>query len=1165
MKKYFLFNVLRLIMICLLTGLMHVSAMGYSQTITLHAKRLPLAKALEAIRQQTGYAVYANVVHLKDGKPISVTADNMPLQTFLDKILADQMLQATVEDKTIVLSRKQVEQGTHSRTNAEVMKAEMNGLAAQQMQITGKVVSAEKGEPISYANVVVKGTTKGTSTDAQGDYQLDGVAADAVLVFSSVGYQNLEVAVDGRQRVDARLVSQSETMDEVMVVAYGTAKKSTYTGSAAVVDEETFKNRPLTEVTQALTGTTPGVQVGTSNGQPGSAPTIRIRGIGSFNASNGPLIILDGMPYDNSITSINPTDIESVTVLKDASSAALYGARAANGVLLINTKRGRSGKPTVTAKYNFGLTSRQGADYERLNDKDYMELYWEAYRNSFLLEGSSLEKANQEAGSSLLSGLSYNPYLLDAPDLFDSQGKLNPNAVNHWADDTDWYGGITQTGKRHDTNISISGGNEKTDYYTSLGYMNEEGFIIGSKFNRISAKANANSQITKWLKIGTNVNTALSKSDGEQAETSGAISNPFRATRFLGNIFPIHLHDPATGEYILDEEGNKMPDFGSGWTSEDGTIVVPKRDNFAGSNHPFEVHDTFRGHQRQTVNIKGYADVSLLEGLKLTINGGLGTNMYRSWSGGMVYEQKGNAGSSAQNSSNTNTWTFQQLLNYSKNWGRHHIDALAGHESYKYQYWYLSTSMKSQTIPGTNFEYANFTEINALPNSYTHNYRVEGYLSRINYDFDEKYFASASYRKDGSSRFHQDKRWGDFWSLGAGWSLDKENFMNNVRFVDQLKLRASYGIVGNDDLSSYYPWRATYATNDNGEAGFVQSSLGNEELTWETSKNFDVAAEFVLFGNRLDGSIEYFNRVSSDLLFSVPKPISSGVNNVDVNAGSMYNKGVEISLNGTVFQEEDWNIKLNANTTFLKNKITRLPLDPYTSSIYRIEEGHSRYDFWLKEWYGVNPDNGFNLFRADLDQFEFEPEELKEIDGVMYTENIEKGLYMYSGTSLPKATGGFGADIGWKNFNLKVSFYYQLGAKFYDGGYKSFMNTSLLYNSRHKDLLDRWRQPGDITDVAIFTNGTNSVNIDAASSTRWLVTSNMLELTNLSLSYSLPKTFLKRNNIADAVIYFSADNAWLLAARKGLYPRRNFTAGYIANDDVYAPSTVASFGLSLTF
>jgi len=1159
--KHYLSRILRLVIIFLMVGFIHVSAASYSQTITLRVNRVPLATILETIRQQTGYAVYANVFHLKETKPVSIAANNMPLQDFLDKILQNQPLEASVEDKTIVLYKKRPVDANSAtnQTNPDTKQA-------QQLQVTGKVLSLEDGKPI-LANVAIKGTTKSVSTDIDGNYRLTGVKTDDILVFSSIGYQNKEISVNGRTVIDVKMALQLETLDQVMIVAYGTAKKSTFTGSAAVIGEETFKNRPTTEVTQALTGTTPGLQVGTSNGQPGSEPTLRIRGLGSFNANNSPLIILDGIPYDNAISSINPNDIESVTVLKDASSAALYGARGANGVLLINTKKGKSGKPNIVAKYNFGLTSRQSSDYERLNDKDFMELYWEAQRNSFILNDSkTVSEANALANSSVLAGLGYNPYLMSASELFDGNGKLNPNAVNHWADDTDWYGGITQTGKRHDTNISISGGSEKTDYYTSLGYMNEEGFIIGSKFSRISAKANTNSQITKWLKMGANLTAGHSKSDGEQLETSGAISNPFRATRYIGNVFPIHLHNPATGEYILDAEGNKIPDFGSGWT--DGTITVPKRDNFSGSNHPYEVHNIYKGYLRQTLNLKGYADVQLLKDLKFTANGAIGSNMYRSWDGTFKYEQKGNAGTSAQNSSNTTTWTFQQLLNYDKNLGNHHIDVLLGHESYQYQYWYLTTSMKTQTIDGDNFEYANFNEVNALPNSYTHNYRVEGYLSRLNYDYNEKYFASASFRRDGSSRFKDNVRWGNFWSVGAGWAIDKEEFMNNIKFVNQLKLRASYGVVGNDDLDSYYPWRATYAPYNNGEPGYAQSSLGNPLLTWETSKSFDIAAEFDLFGNRLKGSVEYFNRVSSNLLFSVPQPISAGVGSIDKNAGSMYNRGVEATLNTQVFKTNDWHIGINLNATYLKNKITSLPLDPYTSSPYKVEAGHSRYEFYLKEWYGVNPDDGFNLFLADLDQFTFNPGELKEINGTMYTENIDKAKYVYAGASMPKLTGGFGADIGWKNFNLGFNFYYQLGSKFYDGGYRSFMITSLSYGARHEDLLKRWRQPGDITDVSIVTAGgagSKQTNIDAASTTRWLTTSNMLELTNVNLSYSVPKKFLKTKGISDALIYFSANNAWLLTARKGLYPRRNFQAGYLGNDDVYPPSTIASFGLSLTF
>ncbi len=1034
-----------------------------------------------------------------------------------------------------------------------------------QLRITGVVTSAEDNEPIPFANVVLKGTSKGVSTDAEGKYVLENIPANSILIFSSIGYSNLEEPVNGREMVNVVLYPQAQALEQVMVVAFGTAKKSTFTGSAAVIDQETFSLRPITEISQALTATTPGVQVGTSNGQPGSEPTIRIRGIGSFNASNSPLIILDGMPYDNAFSSINPNDIESVTVLKDASSASLYGARGANGVLLINTKKGKAGKTKVVVKYNLGLTSRQSADYKLLDDKDYMELYWEMHRNTFLLNGYSEENANALAGPALIAGLGYNPYLMEGSELFDSNGKLNPNAVNHWAEDTDWYGAITQLGKRHDANISISGANENTDYYTSVGYMKEAGYIIGSEFERISAKANANSKVANWLKLGTNLNVSHSTSGGEQNESSGSNSNPFRFVRYIGNIFPIHFHDPNTGEYLLDNNGQKIYDFGNGWESEDGSVVISGRDAFAGNNHALEVQNIYNGYLRQTINVKGYAEATLLKGLKLTVNAGLGSNMYRSWNGSYVYEQKGNAGTSSKNVSNTTTWTFQQLLNYQYNRGKHHVDALAGHESYQYKYHYMTSSMKTQTIIGDNFEYANFTEINALPSSYTNNYRVEGYLSRINYDYDEKYFASVSYRRDGSSRFYRDVRWGDFWSVGGGWTVDKENFMQNISFVNQLKLRASYGVVGNDDLSSYYPWRATYAVNNNGEPGYVQSSLGNRELTWETSKNFDVAAEFSLLNGRIDGSAEYFHRVSSDLLFSVPKPISSGVDNVDVNAGSMYNKGVELMLSGTVLKTDDLRINLSGNATFIKNEITDLPLDPYPTSVYKIEEGHSRYEFWLRQWYKVNPENGYNLFKADLENYEFAEDELLEFDGVKYTENVEKSVYEFSGNAMPKVTGGIGANISWKNFNLKLNFYYQLGGEFYDNTYKSLLDGSNLYWAQHVDLLDRWRKPGDVTKIGRVTAGTDITNIEASSSTRWLISSDMFELTNVNLSYTIPQRILKPRKITEAVIYFSADNALLFTARRGLYPRRNFQSGYIANGDVYAPSRVVSFGLSLTF
>jgi TonB-linked SusC/RagA family outer membrane protein len=885
MKKYYFLKAIKIfILIIFFTNTLSASVASNTQTITLKARNLSFTKVLEEIRLQTSYAVYINAEHLKYVKPVSITSSKMPITEFLNKVLENQPLTAKIENKTILLIKKNVP--NKSSNNAEPSLQE-----TKQLTLTGVVTSSEDGSPLSGVSISIKGTGKGINTDATGSYRLPGVKENDIVFFSIIGFQTKEISVNGRTQINVQMSIQPETLNQVMVVAFGTAKKSTFTGSASVIGEDTFKNKPSTEVSQALAGTTPGLQIGTSHGLPGSEPTIRIRGIGSFNANNSPLIILDGVPYDNAISSINPNDIENVTVLKDAASAALYGARGANGVILINTKKGRSGKPKADAKYSYGLTSRQSSDYERLGERDYMEYYWEAHRNSFVASGDNLTTANNKANSAVLAGMVYNPYLMTANELFDANGKLNPAAVNRWSEDTDWYGGITRVGKRHDGSLSISGGNEKSDYYTSLGYVKEEGFVIGSVYDRVSAKANVNSKVTDWLKIGSNLTLASAKYNGEQTETSGTIANPFRSTRFLGPLYPIHLHDPATGEYILDENGNKIPDFGGGWTSPDGTIVVPKRPAFVDANHPYELQQNLRGGLRQTLNLKGYADVNLLKDLKFTANGSLGANAFRSWNGQYIFPLKNNAGSSAQNTSTSYTWNFQQLLNYNKRIGDHNFDVLAGHESYRYQYWYMSTSMKTQTIPNNNFEYANYSELNALPNSYTHNYRVEGYLSRVNYDYKEKYFASASFRRDGSSRFHKDARWGNFWSLGAGWSMEKEDFLQKINFVNQLKLRGSYGVVGNDDLDGYYPWRATYEVLSNGEPGYSKATLENKNLTWETSKSFDFGLDFAFFKYKLKGSFEYFNRVSDNLLFEVPQPISSGIPTINQNAGTMYNRG----------------------------------------------------------------------------------------------------------------------------------------------------------------------------------------------------------------------------------------------------------------------------------
>ncbi|MCI1719688.1 MAG: TonB-dependent receptor [Bacteroidales bacterium] len=1125
----------------------------HAQRVDIHENGTTIKEVLKEITKQTGYNfIYSDLLtELNKKIDFSYRSDNEPIDKILNKLFDGTGILYSVKEKQIVLQTKALK-------------------APKLINVRGVIKSAEGGEPLGFVVVFSKSTHVNTASDAQGNYFIK-VPDDAVLVYNLMGYEPIEIKVGNRSVINVILQPAKTVLDEVMVVAYGTVKKASFTGSAATVGKDKFNDRPLTEISQALTGTTAGLQIETSNGQPGSTPNIRIRGIGSFNASNDPLVVLDGMPYDNSLTSINPNDIESITVLKDASSAALYGARAANGVLLVTTKKGKFGATRISVKYNLGLTTRQTKDYKTVGMKDYMKLYWESERNSLMYSGATLEEANAKAGAALLAGMSYNVFDMGADQLFvNNSGELNPKAKLLWGDDLNWKDAIERVGVRHDVAVSLSGANEKTDYYASVGYTDDNGYIVGSLLRRYSSEANMNTQIKKWLKVGANLNASITNSEGNQNESSGNNSNPFRFLRYVGNIFPIHLHNPNTGEYIYDDNGNKLYDFGVGYTMADGT-VIPKRDYVSGNNPAIELKNIYDGYRRNTINAKTYVEVKFLKDFKFSVNVGVGENMYRGWNGTYVYKEKGNAGTSYKSNSNTTTWTANQILSYAKEIGKHHFDLMAGHESYDFKYSNQSSSMKSQIIKGSNFEFKNFAEINGIPTSYEDNYDVEGYLSRANYDYDNKYFASASYRRDGSSRFYKSVRWGNFWSVGGGWRIDREAFMKDVKFVDMLKLRVSYGVVGNDDLESYYPWRATYYPYPNGsEPGFLQSSLGNKDLSWEVSHNFDVAVEFSLFSSRLNGSLEFFNRVSSNLLFEVPQPLSAGVDSKSINAGTMYNRGLEITLDGDIYKTKDFRWSANFNATYIVNKISKLPIDPYKSSMYRIEKGHSRYEFWLRQWRGVNPQTGYNLFVADVDNpaFVWDPNELVDFHGVKCTENVEHAKFDWSGTATPKITGGFGSAINWRNFSFSFNFYYQLGGKYYDSTYGSLMSvgtSSLSYQKLHKDLLKRWSSVGDITNVARLSNGTDSKNIDATTSSRWLVSSNMLELTNLSLSYSVPGKFLKKLEIASAKLYFSADNPFLFTKRRGMFPRRNLLSGYDGNADIYLPSKTFSFGINIDF
>lgn len=1023
--------------------------------------------------------------------------------------------------------------------------------------IKGKVITVDDQLPVIGASILIEGTKIGTVTDVDGNFYIANIPVDAKRIkVSYLGLKSQYVAVQPELLV--KMVNDDAQLDEVMVVAYGTAKKSTFTGSASVIKTDKLDDRPVTEVSSALLGSAPGVSVSSSSGMPGTTSTIRIRGVGSFSASSSPLIVLDGIPYEGSLSNLNPTDIASMSVLKDAASTALYGARAANGVIVISTKKGKSGKAQVNFKFNQGVTIRQSSDYEKLGVDQYCEIYWENLRNRYLKDGMNSASAAESASANLMDVLEYNPFTnVDKSSVVGVDGKFNTAAQMAWGDDTDWENAIQRAGHRTDASVSVTGGNDKNDYYFSLGAISEDGYIIGSSLKRYTFKTNINSQVTSWLKLGMITGGNISAVDGQQNTTRNNLSNPFLFTRYVSPLYPIHMHDATTGNLIYDNNGDALYDFGVGY-NKDG-MTVPNRSYCSTVNPAIELAERKDGYTRKMFDVKGYAEVGFLKYFTFTLNGSVNSSAYLGSSSSKKYEEKGNVGTATRTNSFTTTTNFNELLGYKRKFGSHHVDVLVGHENFRYEYNYLTASMKGEIMSG-NSELGNYTELNSTPLSYTTKYRTEGYFMRTNYDYDDLYYVSLSFRRDGSSRFYKESRWGNFGSVGAGWSISRSLFAD-TRWLDNLKLRLSYGEVGNDNVGGYFPWVASYAPSNNAtEAGYVQSSMGNKDLKWEVSRNFDVAVEFG-FCNRLSGSLEFFTRKSSNLLFEIPLSPSTGFDSQDRNSGAMKNYGVEFQASLKILDASKWKWSIDFNGTYLKNKITSLPVDPFIdNNVFRIEEGYSRYEFYLKDWRGVDPATG-NCIYAPIEG----AKNIVTVDGEEYTTSLSEAAYCYGGSGIPSFTGGFSTSLSYGNLSLSATLYYQLGGKAYDTAYSNLMTPNQRsYNNLSVDILKRWQKAGDITNVPRLSDGSDATDLIGENSTRWLVSSDMLELANVVLSYQLPKPMLRSFGISSLRVYVSGENLLQITKRKGLFPRQN-TSGYTNNGDTFAPARVFTAGVNLSF
>ncbi|MDN5199913.1 TonB-dependent receptor [Fulvivirgaceae bacterium BMA10] len=1062
--------------------------------------------------------------------------------------------------------------------------AESNPSTDESVTVTSKKITLEliqgrvtdsNGDAMPGVEVIIEGTSRGTVTDADGNYKINAEKGD-VLIFSFIGMKTETIVIGNNTTINIALQDDLTVLSEIIVVAYGTAKKGAFTGSATQINAEALEGRALTNISAAIEGSA-GIQFSPGSGQPGASSPIRVRGFGSVNASSAPLYVVDGVIFSGSLSSINPNDVESITVLKDAASTALYGNKAANGVVLITTKTGTSGQSKFSLNFSQGVTSRAIPEYERVSAEQYYPLLWEAYRNSLSISGNipesdanqiasgllprftsgpnvGLQNYNGGAFNDIFQNLGTNPFNVGNTEIVLPNGSLNPNARLLYPDDLDWQDELTRGGSRTNLDLSYQGGTEKTSYYASLGYLDDTGWIINSDFKRISGRINVTTQPKDWLKTGFNLAGASSTSN--QAADGGSTSfvNPFFSTRRIAPIYPIYEHDPVTGEFILDSNGNRIYDLGA--------------NRVGNTNGRHAIQETLLNVDRDkifSVTARTFVDLYFLNGFKFTANASIDKRFFNNEDfENPIVGDGAPSGRAGRTATTRTSLTFNQLLSYTKDFGEHSIEGLVGHESFEYEVNSLFGN-RLEIIADGNTELINFTTTTNL-SSNTVMYSTEGYLARVNYDYGDKYYLSASFRRDGSSRFDRNVRWGNFWSVGGAWRIDQESFFPQTNWLNTLKLRASYGEVGNDSnlnstALSFFASQALFALNNNNasEPGILVSTLAAPTLEWETNSQQDVALEFSLMNDRLSGSVEYYNRETDNLLFEVPLPLSSGLDDRNQNIGTMFNRGVEVNLSGEVIKNPDFTWRLDVNASTIKNQFTKLPQEEIINGTKKLVVGGSIYDYWLRDWYGVDPADGAGLYILD-DEADPNDASVRTVNGVLVTTNQNNAKYDFVGTAIPDLFGSFTNTFTYKNFRLGFLFTYQIGGETYDTNYAGLLQAGSYGTAYSTDILRRWQNPGDITDIPRLDAAQNTAF--GSASDRWLISSSYIALRQINFSYDIPGSYLNGIGLSSARIYANAENLFLSTNRKGLDVNQNFNG---TTQNRFTPSRIITVGANITF
>lgn len=1065
--------IMKLSLILILVSLLKVQAAAFAQKVTLHKKNASLREVFTEIRKQSGYNILFTGSMLQHTQPVTISVDAVSVKEAIDRCLADQALTYKIVEKNIVISKKYTPL-----------------VQQQEVTINGRVTDS-KGKPLAGVSIRVKGAEGlGTQTNEQGAFLLK-VPTDAVLRISYIGFQRQEVSVAGQTNLTIQLLEEDAALEEVVVVGYGTQRKSDLTGSVSSVSAEELAAYPTAGTAQALQGRSPGVAVSSVNGEPGTAPRVRIRGGTSINASSNPLYVIDGFAGG---TPPPPEDVASVEVLKDASATAIYGSRGANGVIMITTKKGKVGRPVVDFNNSYSV-QEIGKRLDLLNGAEFASYINDVYKNS---------------------GNTAVPY---------------PDPASYGAG-TDWQDLIFRTGGLVNNQLAISGGSEHVKYYTSLSHYGQKGTVINSDFRRLSATSNIDIAVSERVRFGTKLFFIRNKLDGVRTQESSS------GTSSAGVISAALRFEPVQGVY--DEDGNyTLKQVGD---PHDNPIAV------ANERKNEDITDLFQGNAYAEMELLTGLKFRTTLGVQTT-NRREGNYVTKKLVEGRNY---GGSGSIATykntNVINENFLTYQTTLN-----DQHNLDLMAGYsyQSSRNENWVAS----NRDFVSDNFSFWNLGAGSNYQRATSNleDWVMSSFYGRANYNFKNKYYLTVTGRYDGSSRFGDNNKWAFFPSGALAWNISQEPFMQSVKAISNLKLRTSYGETGNTEIGSYQSlarFSSTLTTINGVPINAVRpTNVANPNLTWETTKQTDAGLDMGFLSGRINLAIDYYYKKTVDLLYEVPLPLYSGYTTSLQNIGSVENKGWEFALNTVNIEQDDFSWHSDFNITFNRNKILQLPggdirynsvpghMLSTESQILRVGEVVGAFYGWMYDGVYQEGDDFSaapnkkpgdvkyrDIFGRDADN--------NLTDGPNGTVNPDDRTII--GNPHPDFIFGFNNDFKYKNFDLNI---------FFQGSYgNDMLNITRMEldwlagkGNATKDALDRWTPEHTHTDVP-RASASNNPEV----SSRWIEDGSYLRLKNIALGYNLPKFALGKLNVNRMRIYFSAQNILTVTKYKGFDPEVSF-------------------------